>query len=68
MATYPMTVQHQCYLQEAMPRHWSPGASQPPVIPHSPVDYRRGFYTQFYTFSPAQPRVIRDFTPPRFLP
>ena len=30
------------------------------IIPHPPVDYRRGFYTPFYTFSPAHRRVIRD--------
>ena len=30
------------------------------IIPHPSVDYRRGFYTPFYTFSPAHHRVIRD--------
>ena len=30
------------------------------IIPHPSVDYRRGFYTSFYTFSPAHRRVIRD--------
>ena len=30
------------------------------IIPHPPVDYRRGFYTPFYTFSPAHRRVIRN--------
>ena len=30
------------------------------IIPHPSVDYRRGFYTPFYTFSPAHRRVIRD--------
>ena len=31
------------------------------VIPHSYMDYYcRGFYTPFYTFSPAHRRVIRD--------
>ena len=31
------------------------------VIPHPSVDYCRGFYTPFYTFSPAHHRVmIRD--------
>ena len=30
------------------------------VIPHPSVDYHQGFYTQFYTFSPAHPRVIRN--------
>ena len=30
------------------------------VILHPSVDYRRGFYTPFYTFSPAHRRVIRD--------
>ena len=40
------------------------------VIPHPSVDYRRGFYTPFYTFSPAHRRVIRDtfiFWPFRYL-
>ena len=30
------------------------------VIPHPSVDYRRSFYTPFYTFSPAHRRVICD--------
>ena len=30
------------------------------IIPHPSVDYRRGFYTSFYTFSPVHRRVIRD--------
>ena len=30
------------------------------IIPHTSVDYRRGFYTSFYTFSPAHRRVICD--------
>ena len=30
------------------------------IIPHPSVDYRRGFYTPFYTFSPAHCRVIHD--------
>ena len=30
------------------------------VIPHPSVDYCRGFYTPFYTFSPAHCRVIHD--------
>ena len=30
------------------------------VIPHPSMDYRRGFYTSFYTFSPAHRRVIRN--------
>ena len=30
------------------------------VIPHRSVDYRWGFYTPFYTFSPANCRLIRD--------
>ena len=30
------------------------------IIPHPSVDYRRGFYTPFYTFSPAHHRVICD--------
>ena len=28
MATYP-SLCHLCYLRDAVPRHWSPGASQP---------------------------------------
>ena len=30
------------------------------VIRHPSVDYRQGFYTPFYTFSPAHRRAIRD--------
>ena len=30
------------------------------VIPHPSVEYRRGFYTPFYTLSPAHRRAIRD--------
>ena len=30
------------------------------IISHPSVDYRRGFYTPFYTFSPAHCRVICD--------
>ena len=30
------------------------------IIPHPSVDYRRGCYTPFYTFSPAHCRVIHD--------
>ena len=30
------------------------------VIPHPFVDYRQGFYTPFYTFSPAHHGVICD--------
>ena len=30
------------------------------VIPHPSADYRWGFYTTFYTLSPAHRRVIRD--------
>ena len=40
-----------------------------PVIPHSPMDYRQVFRPILYFQpSPAQRRVIRDFTPPPFLP
>ena len=40
------------------------------VIPHPSVDYLRGFYTPFYTFSPTHCRMIRDifiFWPFRYL-
>ena len=30
------------------------------VIPHPSVDYRRGFYIPFFTFSSAHCRLIRD--------
>ena len=30
------------------------------IIPHPSVDYRRGCYTPFYTFSPAHCRMIHD--------
>ena len=30
------------------------------IIPHPSVDYRQGFYTPFYTFSPDHRRVIHN--------
>ena len=41
-ATYgylPLTVQHLCDLQDAMPCHWLPGASHPPLLFREAEDF-----------------------------
>ena len=46
MATYP-SLCSPCDLQDAMPRHWSPGASHPPCHPSPSRGLLPGFYTHF---------------------